>query len=78
MGLSNLKSVEMKGFRVRVPVADYDVLEYIAETTGFDVGFLIRYMVHDEVVDFLENHPELQDKFDLKVKYERGYKDGKD
>lgn len=71
MGFSDLKSVEMKGFRVRVPVPDYDVLEYLSECTGFDVGYLVRYVIHDEVVSFLESHPELQDKFDLQVKYER-------
>lgn len=70
MGLGDLKNVELKGFRVRVPVADYDVLEYLSECTGYDVGYLVRYVIHEQVADFLLAHPELQDKFDLKVKFE--------
>lgn len=60
MGLEKLEKIEMKGFRVLVPAADYDVLKKIAEYTGFDIGFLVRYVVHEECVSFLESHPEFK------------------
>lgn len=60
LGFDSLEKIEMKGVRVLFPVQDYDVLKKLSEYTGYDIGFLVRYVVHDECVSFLEAHPEFK------------------
>lgn len=60
LGFENLEKADFKSFRVSIPVADYEVLKKLSAYTGFDIGYLVRYVVHEECKGFLEAHPEFK------------------
>lgn len=60
LGFEMLEKADFKSFRVAVPVEDYEVLKKLSVYTGFDIGYLVRYVVHEECESFLEAHPEFK------------------